>query len=49
MVNLEAEFEPNEANRDLYGELYSAYRGVYEAIAKGGGYKALSDFSIRHY
>jgi xylulokinase len=49
MVNLEAEFEPNEANRDLYGELYAAYRGVYEAIAKGGGYKALSDFSIRHY
>ena len=49
MVNLEAEFEPNESTRELYDEANSVYRGMYEAIANGGQYAALSDFSSSYF
>jgi xylulokinase len=49
MVNLENDFEPNESTRDLYDEAYQVYRGIYEAIAEGGQYQALSQFSARHF
>ena len=49
MVNLEGEFEPNETTRELYDEAYQVYRGIYEAIAAGGQYQALSQFSARHF
>jgi xylulokinase len=49
MVNLESEFEPNESNRTMYDEANAVYRGMYEAIANGGQYTALSDFSSRYF
>jgi xylulokinase len=49
MVNLESEFEPDESDRVLYDEANVIYRGMYEAIAKGGQYNALSDFSSRYF
>jgi xylulokinase len=49
MVNVESEFEPNEKTRALYDEANKVYRGLYEAIASGGQYQALSDFSTRYF
>ena len=49
MVNVEGEFEPNEAHRELYDEANGVYRGMYEAIANGGQYAKLNDFSTRHF
>jgi xylulokinase len=49
MVNVEGEFEPDESLRDLYAEANGIYRGMYEAIAGGGQYQRLSDFSTRHF
>ncbi len=49
MVNVEGEFEPNASTKELYAEANGVYRGMYEAIARGGQYQKLSDFSIRHF
>jgi sugar (pentulose or hexulose) kinase len=49
MVNVEGEFEPNEAHRELHAEQYGVYRGMYEAIANGGQYQRLPEFSTRHF
>jgi xylulokinase len=49
MVNLESEFEPNAELKTMYEEANVVYRGMYEAIAKGGQYNALSDFSTRYF
>ncbi len=49
MVNVEGDYEPNQATRDLYEQQYGIYRGMYEAIANAGQYQALSGFSARHF
>jgi xylulokinase len=45
MVNVEGEFEPNQSTKDLYDEANGIYRGLYEAIANGGQYQKLNEFS----
>jgi xylulokinase len=49
MVNVEGDFEPNGSTTDLYDEAHGVYRGMYEAIAQGGQYQKLSDFSNRYF
>jgi xylulokinase len=49
MVNVEGEFEPNAGTRELYDEANGIYRGMYEAIANGGQYAKLNDFSTKHF
>jgi sugar (pentulose or hexulose) kinase len=49
MVNVEGEFEPNGSGTELYDEAHGVYRGMYEAIAQGGQYQKLSDFSNRYF
>ena len=49
MVNVEGEFEPNASTKDLYDEANGIYRGMYEAIANGGQYQKLNEFSTRYF
>ena len=49
MVHVEAEFEPNQATKNLYSEQHEIYRGLYEAIASKGEYQKLADFVSRHF
>ena len=49
MVNVEGEFEPNQSTKDLYDEANGIYRGLYEAIANGGQYQKLNEFSTRYF
>jgi xylulokinase len=48
MVVVEAEFEPNAALGELYGEQHDIYRGLYEAIAGSKQYAALNDFAAKY-
>ena len=49
MVNVEGEFEPNQSTKELYDEANGIYRGMYEAIASGGQYQKLNEFSTRYF
>jgi len=49
MVEVESEFTPNTRLSGLYGEQHEIWRGMYEAIAKGGQYQKLADFSAKHF
>ncbi|MCR9238379.1 MAG: FGGY family carbohydrate kinase [Alphaproteobacteria bacterium] len=49
MVEVESEFIPNTRLSGLYGEQHEIWRGMYEAIAKGGQYQKLADFSAKHF
>ncbi|MDQ7251088.1 FGGY-family carbohydrate kinase [Dongia sedimenti] len=49
MVKVEAEFEPNRKNENLYTDQHEIYRGLYEAIAGGGQYQRLADFAARYH
>ncbi len=49
MVNVEGEFEPNQSTKELYDEANGIYRGMYEAIANGGQYQKLNEFSTRYF
>jgi len=49
MVHIEQDFEPNTNLSDLYGEAHGIYRGTYEAIAAGGQYEKLAQFSARYF
>ena len=49
MVEVEAEFVPNQRLGELYGEQHEIWRGMYEAIAAGGQYQKLADFSAKYF
>lgn len=49
MVEIDAEFTPNAKFSELYGEQHEIYRGMYEAIAAGGQYQKLADFSAKYF
>lgn len=49
MVEVESEFVPNTRLSELYGEQHEIWRGMYEAIAKGGQYQKLADFSAKYF
>ncbi|MBT6097843.1 MAG: xylulose kinase [Marinovum sp.] len=49
MVEVEAEFIPNQRLGELYGEQHEIWRGMYEAIAAGGQYQKLADFSAKYF
>jgi len=49
MVEIEAEFTPDKKLAELYGEQHEIYRGMYEAIAAGGQYQKLADFSGKYF
>ena len=49
MVEVEAEFLPNQRLGDLYGEQHEIWRGMYESIAAGGQYQKLADFSAKYF
>ena len=48
MVQVENTFEPNNALHNLYNEQHGIYRGLYEAIANSGQYKALNAFEAKY-
>ena len=48
MVQVENTFEPNNALHNLYNEQHGIYRGLYEAIANSGQYKALNAFAAKY-
>ena len=39
MVKVEADFEPNPANANLYNEQHQIYREFYESMANAGAYQ----------
>jgi xylulokinase len=49
MVHVESSFEPNTSLKRLYDDQHQIYRGLYEAIANAGQYRALADFVSRYY
>ena len=49
MVTVDGDSEPNGDTKELYEEANGVYRGMYEAIAQGGQYQKLSDFSNRYF
>jgi xylulokinase len=49
MVHVESSFEPNTKLKPLYDDQHRIYRGLYEAIANAGQYRALADFVSRYY
>lgn len=48
MVQVEATFEPSSKLRSLYDEQHTIYRGLYEAIAGSGQYRALNEFAAKY-
>jgi xylulokinase len=48
MVQVESTFEPNPKVSELYDEQHGIYRGLYEAIANSGQYRALNAFTAKY-
>jgi xylulokinase len=48
MVRIEAQYEPDSKNHEIYNEIYDLYRNLYHAVADAGVYKQIAAFQARH-